>query len=146
MTFFWLKFFYWNFFDWNIVDLQCCIRFCCIAKWISCKYTYIYSILDSFPIWVITEYWVEFPVQYRSLLVICFMYSSVQFSRSVVSDSLWPHESQHARSPCPSPTPGVYSDSCPSSWWCNPAVSSSVFPFSSCPQSLPASGTFPIYM
>ena len=58
---------------------------------------------------------------------------SVQFSRSVVSDSLWPHESQHASPPCPSPTPGVHSDSCPSSLWCHPAISSSVIPFSSCP-------------
>ena len=66
-------------------------------------------------------------------------FSSVQFSRSVVSDSLRPHESQHARPPCPSPTPGVHSDSCPSSQWCHPAISSSVIPFSSCPQSLPAS-------
>ena len=72
------------------------------------------------------------------------MYHSVQFSRSVLSDSLWPHESQHARPPCPSPTPGVYSNSCPSSWWCHPAISSSVIPFSSCPQSLPASGAFPM--
>ena len=70
--------------------------------------------------------------------------SSVQFSCSVVSDSLWPHESQHARPPCPSPTPGVRSNSCPSSRWCHPAISSSVVPFSSCPQSLPASGTFPM--
>jgi len=58
---------------------------------------------------------------------------SDQISRSVVSDSLWPHESQHARPPCPSPTPGVHSNSCPSSRWCHPAVSSSVVPFSSCP-------------
>ena len=70
--------------------------------------------------------------------------SSVQFSHSVVSDSLQPHESQHARPPCPSPTPGVHSDSCPLSRWCHPAVSSSVTPFSSCPQSLPASGSFPM--
>ena len=70
--------------------------------------------------------------------------SSVQFSRSVVSDSLWPHESQHARSPYPSPTPGVYSNSCPSSRWYHPAISSSVAPFSSCHQSLPASGSFPM--
>ena len=69
---------------------------------------------------------------------------SVQFSRSVVSNSLRPHESQHARPPCPSPTPGVYSNSCPSSQWCHPAISSSVAPFSSCPQSLPASGSFPM--
>ena len=67
-----------------------------------------------------------------------------QFSHSVVSDSLWPHESQHARPPCPSPTPRVQSDSCLSSQWCHPAISSSVVPFSSCPQSLPASGSFPM--
>ena len=67
---------------------------------------------------------------------------SVQFSRSVVSDSLWPHESQHTRPPCPSPTPRVYSNSCPSSPWCHPAISSSVVPSSSCLQSLPASGSF----
>ena len=65
--------------------------------------------------------------------------SSVQFSRSVVSGSLWPYESQHARPPCPSPTPGVHSDSCPSSQWCHPAISFSVVSFSSYPQSLPAS-------
>ena len=64
---------------------------------------------------------------------------SVQFSCSVVSDSLWPHELQHTRFPCSSPTPGVHSDSRPLSWWCHPAISSSVVPFSSCPQSLPAS-------
>ena len=69
-------------------------------------------------------------------------FSSVQFSYSVMSDSLWPHESEHARTPCPSPTPGVYSNSCPSSRWCHPAISSSVVPFSSCPQSPPASGSF----
>ena len=66
-----------------------------------------------------------------------------QFSRSVVSDSLWPHESQHARPPCPSPTLGVHSDSRPSSPWCHPAISSSVVSFSSCPESLPASASFP---
>ena len=70
--------------------------------------------------------------------------SSVQFSRSVVSDSMWPHESQHARPPCPSPTPRVYSDSCPLSQWCHPTISSSVIPFSSCLQSFPASGFFPV--
>ena len=64
---------------------------------------------------------------------------SDQISHSVVSDSLRPHESQHARPHCPSPTPGVHSDSRPSSRWCHPAISSSVIPFSSCPQSLPAS-------
>ena len=68
----------------------------------------------------------------------------MQFSRSVVSDSLWPHESQHARPPCPSPTPGVHPNSCASSRWCHPAISSSVVPFSFCPQSLPASESFPM--
>ena len=71
-------------------------------------------------------------------------FSSVQFSRSVVSHSLRPHELQHARAPCPSPSPGVHSDSCPLSRWCHPAISSSVVPFSSCPQSLPASESFPM--
>ena len=71
-------------------------------------------------------------------------FSSVQFSRSVVSDSLWPHESQHARTPCLSPTPRVYPNSCPSSWWCHPAISSTIVSFSSCPPSLPASGSFPM--
>ena len=71
-------------------------------------------------------------------------FSSVQFSRSVVSDSLWPHESQHARPPCLSPTPGVHSNSRPSSQWCHLAISSSVIPFSSCPQSLPASESSPM--
>ena len=69
-------------------------------------------------------------------------FSSVQFSRSVVSDSLWPHESQHARPPCPSPTPRAYSNSCPLSWWCHPTISSSVIPFSSCLQSFLASRSF----
>ena len=70
--------------------------------------------------------------------------SSVQFSCSVVSDSLRPHEAQHARPPCPSPTPGVHSDSHSSSQWCHPAISSSVVPFSSCPKFLPASESFPM--
>ena len=69
---------------------------------------------------------------------------SVQFSHSVVNVSLWPHESQHARPPWPSPTPGVHSNSHPSSQWCHPAISSSVVPFTSCPQSLPASESFPM--
>ena len=72
------------------------------------------------------------------------LFSSVQLSRSVVSSSLRPHESQHTRPPCPSPTPGVHSDSCPSSQGCHPAISSSVVTFSSYPQSLPASESFPM--
>ena len=70
------------------------------------------------------------------------MLSSVQFSHSVLSDSLRPHEPQHARPPCPSPTPGVYPNSCPLSRWCYPTICSSVVPFFSCPQSFPASGSF----
>ena len=69
-------------------------------------------------------------------------FSSVQFSRSVVSDSLWPHGPHHARPRCPSPTPRVYWNSCPLSQWCHPTISSSVVPFSSCLQSFPASGSF----
>ena len=76
------------------------------------------------------------------IIYIMIWFSSVQFSRSVVSDSLQPHELQHARPPCPSPTPGVHSNSYPLSRWCHPAISSSVVPFSSCHQSLPASGSF----
>ena len=73
---------------------------------------------------------------------LCF--SSVQFSHSVVSDSLQPHELQHTRPSCPSPTPGARSNSCPSSWWCHPTISSSVIPFSSCFHPFPASGSFPM--
>ena len=83
----------------------------------------------------IPYYWVTWEVQLKS---------SVQFSHSVVSDSLRPHESQHARPPCSSPSPGVHADSHPSSPWCHPAISSSVVPFSSCPQALPAPESFPM--
>ena len=80
-----------------------------------------------------------------SRLVITFLPRSLaQFIHSAVSDSLWPHEPQHLRPPCPSPTPGVHSNPCPSSRWCHPTISSSVIPFSSCPQSFPASGSFQI--
>ena len=73
---------------------------------------------------------------------ISFLQSVSQFSRSVMSDSLGPHGLQHARPHCPSPTPGIYSNSCPLSWWCHPTILSSVVPFSSCLQSFPASGPF----
>ena len=72
------------------------------------------------------------------------LYISVQFTNSVMSNSLRPHELQHSRPPCPSPTPRVYSNSCPLSWWCHPAILCSVVPFSSHPQSLPESGSFPM--
>ena len=78
-----------------------------------------------------------------SIFLVCIQFSSVQFSRSVVSDSLWPRESQHTRPPCPLATPGVHSNSRPWIQWCHPAISSSVVRFS-CPQSFPASGSFPM--
>ena len=83
--------------------------------------------------------WEALVIAYEYILL---QIRSDQISHSVVSDSLRPHESQHARPPWPSPTPRVHSDSCPSSQWCHPAISSSVVPFSSCPQSLPASRVF----
>ena len=91
----------------------------------------------------VTMYVVE-PVHLKLKMSHLYQIRSDQFSRSVVSDSLRPHESQHAGPPCPSPTPGVHPDSRPSSQWCHPAISSSVVPFSSCPQSLPASESFPM--
>ena len=94
-----------------------------------------------------SEQWVNLPLPEETEEVVLgiptlsqyMMFSSVQFSRSVLSDSLRPHELQHARPPCPSPTPRVHSTSCASSQWCHPAISSSVISFSSCPQSLKAS-------
>ena len=108
---------YFFFFNWRIIPLQNFAVFCQTSTWLSHRWT---------------------PVLYSQ---------SVQFSRSVVSDSLPPHESKHARPPCPSPSPGVHSDSCPSSQWCHPAISSSVVPFSSAPdlsqhQSCPMSQLF----
>ena len=76
-------------------------------------------------------------------LVLVSSWGSVQFSHSVMSNSLWPHGLQHTRLACPSPTPGVYSNSCPLSWWCHPTILSSVIPFSSCLQPFPAWGSFP---
>ena len=78
------------------------------------------------------------------MLSASFAISSVQFSHLVVSDSFWPHELQHARTPCPTLTPWVHPNSYQLSQWWHPAISSSVVPFSSCPQSLPASGSFPM--
>ena len=77
-------------------------------------------------------------------IILLSSFSSFQFSHSVLSDCLWSHGLQHARTPCPSPTPGVYSNSCPLSRWCHPPISSSVIPFSSHLQSCPASGSFPV--
>ena len=107
LSYYSLKFFF-NF-NWRIIALQYCVGFCCTTMWISCVCV---------------------------CVCVCECVScSVQFSHSVVSDSLWPHESQHSRPPCPSPTPRVHSNSCPSSRWCHPDISSSVVPLSSCPQS-----------
>ena len=79
---------------------------------------------------------------YRSESQVWVQFSSVQVSRSVMSDPLWSYEPQHGRPPCPSRTPGVHPNSCPLSRWCHPTISSSVVPFSPCPQSFPASGSF----
>ena len=91
-----------------------------------------------------TEVFIKLTSSYQTDKFLSNRKISDQISHSVVSDSLRPHESQHARPPCPSPTPGVHSDSRPSSQRCHPAISSSVVPFSSCPQSLPASKSFPM--
>ena len=103
-------------------------RFVCVCWWEHQKP----------PLWQIST------IQYSIVNYSHHTVYSVQFICSVMSDSLWPHELQHTRPPCPSPTPGVHSNSCPSSQWCHPAISSSVVPFSSCPQSLPASESFPL--
>ena len=86
---------------------------------------------------------VTFSLEWRVLPQLVNIFHSIQFSHSVVSDSLWPRGLQHARLPCLSPTPGAYSNSCPWSWWWHPTISSSVIPFS-CLQSFPASGSFPM--
>ena len=96
------------------------------------------------PLWFFTKDLLQPKESYLSGHLIPCSVCSVQFSRSVVSDSLWPHGLQHARPPCPSPIPRVYSNSCPLSQWCHPTISSSVFPFSSLLQSFPASGSFPV--
>ena len=84
-----------------------------------------------------------FDINCNNMFLICLL-CSVQFNCSVVSDSLWPHGLQHSRLPCPSPTPRACSNSCPLSCWCHPTISSSVIPFSSCLQSFPSSGSFPM--
>ena len=111
-----------------------CIWYVCvyIYKLVSvhyiCVYIYIYIYVST----------------YICTYIYIYKLVSVQFSCSVMCDSLRPHGLQHARLPCPSPTPGTCSNSCPSSWWCHPTISSSIVPFSSCFQSCPASGSFPM--
>ena len=102
------------------------------------------TFLITSPVTVKIGPWTTFSIAKNVEYFSEYIISSVQFSRSVMSNSLQPHESQHARPPCPSPTPGVHSNSCPSSQWCHPAISPSVVPFFSCPQSLPAPGSFPM--
>ena len=96
--------------------------------------------------WACWHNYVSFPLHGRNLQSAKFSskWGAVQFSRSVVSDSLWPHKLLHARLPCPSPTPEAYSNSCPLSRWCHPAILSSVIPFSACLQSFPATGSLPV--
>ena len=127
--------------DWNKTFIACLVML--VKKWLGKEIVTISSVSLHF----------SYSSSHREISA-CLAYlweakqstqfSSLQFSRSVLSDSLRPHESQHARPPCPSPTPGVHSNSCPSSRWCHPAISSSVILSSSCPQSLPASGSFPM--
>ena len=107
--------------------------FCIFFKLVPTLKIYVYIHINIILVILMNMVLIYFSTSYLKL------FSSVQFSHSVVSDFLRPHESQHARPPCPSPTPGVHSDSRPSSRWCHPAISSSVIPFSSCPQSLPTS-------
>ena len=100
------------------------------------------------PLMTLTDHKMSFPytepVNHAEMTVIYITYFMLQFSRSVMSDSLRPHGLQHARPPCPSPTPRAYSNSSPLSRWCHPTISSSVIPFSSCLQSFPALGSFPV--
>ena len=125
-----------------------------VSLWLSCIQGYHYH-LSKLHMFTVTlncipslQHWIHrlglLPLPPTVPIFSSLQFSSIQFSHSVVSDSLWPHEMQHARPPCPSPTPGVHSDSRPSSPWCHPAISSSVVSFSSCPQSLPASESFPM--
>ena len=97
-----------------------------------------YSTKNSMPYWCL----LVGDLQMLTLILFTNFSISVQFSCSVVSDTLRSHEPQHARPPCPSPTRGVYPNSCPLSQWCHPTISSSVVPFSTCPQSYPALGSF----
>ena len=111
-----------------------------ILGWISAKSSWKYQLLLH------SRY--SYSVPGHNLVtkshLLCFQISSVQFNQSVMSSSLWSRELQHTRPLCPSPTPRVHSNSCASSQWCHPAISSSFVPFSSCPQSLQASEPFPV--
>ena len=139
--FFWLIPFLWlwlpcRYFPWDTIDETPCVQLVfsghthtCDIRWL-CSFAFL--LVDLFMCRNSANWFIKDLIYYNN----------IQFSRLVVSDSLWPHGLQHARPPCPSPTPGVYSNSCPLSWWCHPAVSCSVIPFSSCLQSFPASRSF----
>ena len=126
----------------------CCALFAWAGCWVGWPYLLpsvaLISLFPSVLVFLVLPCCHQFTLHLWSLFLAVSNFSSVQFSHSVVSDSLQPHESQHTRPPCPSPTLGVHSDSHPSSQWCQPAISSSVVPFSSCPQSLPASESLPM--
>ena len=103
----------------------------------------VYIFVFAFSLAILTTFKIFFSIYHWPMSIFFkIQFSSVQFSHSVVYDSLWPHGQQHTRLPCPLPTPGVYSNSYPLSQWCHPTVSSSIVPFSSCLQSFPASGSF----
>ena len=130
----------------NVLALISC---CTLLVFCWGFYVYIHKSVVSFSCnifaWIILSSYKSCEV--LSPLTFCLRTISVQlvlFSRSLMSDSLWPHGLKHARPPCPSPTPKACSNSCPSSWWCHPTISSSVIPFSSHHQSFPASGAFQI--
>ena len=154
-----------------MVPLQCCVIFYCMAKWIS-YFIHIPPLFKiSFPIWGMAkpiQYCkvkknnnnkISFPfrspqsikhsslcytVDVPNLILMFLLHIPVRFSCSVMSNSFWPHGLRHTRLPCPSPTPRACSNSCPSSQWCHPTISSSIVPFSSCLQSFSASRSFPV--
>ena len=108
-------------------------------KWKQCKCPLMEKWIKKMYIYIMEYY---SAVKKNEIMPYCSNMDGYQVSRSVMSDSLWPHELQHARPPCPSPTPGVHPNPYPLSRWCHPTISSSFIPFSSCPQSFPASGSF----
>ena len=118
----------------------------CQGVWVFLNVSYLFSLLGAYNKHCIFTPLHHNPVSANWLCCVSDEQTqdSVQFSSSVISDSLWPHELQYTRPPCPSPTPGAYPNSCPLSQWCHPAISSSVVPFSSCLQSFPASGSYPV--
>ena len=130
---------------WSIVDLQCCVSIECTAsESVTRKHRSTVLFFKFFSHIGHCRALSSVPCVPWHVLNSYLFCLSVQFSHSDVSDSLQPHGLQHTRLACPSPTPGACSNSCPSSWWCHPTISSSVIPFSSCLQSFPASGSFPM--